>query len=210
MRSLLISACVCLAFAGCSDDDNNDGHEENIGRRGDGGAPLDGSVGLDASRASDAGTDARADAAAVATLPVESTGIWYEYAADGGVSVSTELTGTAEARAEGKGMAISLAVTGLSPSREFGAHLHKLPCTEMNAGGHYQNRPGGANDPAFANPDNEVWLDFKTSATGEGRASAEVDWVPRSGEASAIVIHERTTGDGGIAGAKLFCTDIPL
>lgn len=207
MRSLLISACACLALAGCSDDDDSGG---DAGLRGDGGTPIDGGAGLDASRAGDASADARTDAAAVATLPVESTGIWYAYGADGGVGIATDVNGAAEARADGAGMSVSFEVTGLSPNRAYGAHVHKLPCTQMSAGGHYQHRPGGANDPAFANPQNEVWLDFVTNATGAGSATAEVDWIPRSGEANAVVIHERTTGDGGVAGAKLFCTELPF
>ncbi len=35
---------------------------------------------------------------------------------------------------------------------------------------------GGATDPAFANPDNEIWLDLSTDGDGNGSAQAVVDW----------------------------------
>ncbi|MCZ9343538.1 superoxide dismutase family protein, partial [Streptomyces sp. TRM76130] len=57
------------------------------------------------------------------------------------------------------------------------------------AGGHYQHRPSA--DPAHANPDNEVWLDFTPDAHGEGQAQARHDWGFRPGAASSVVIHDR-------------------
>jgi Cu-Zn family superoxide dismutase len=82
----------------------------------------------------------------------------------------------------------------------------------MKAGGHYQNMPfpmgGMANDPAYANASNEAWLDFTTDAAGKGAQHVVVDWIPRTGEARAIIFHHMATGTGGVAGAKLAC--LPL
>ncbi|MEY2933911.1 MAG: hypothetical protein RL033_4660 [Pseudomonadota bacterium] len=110
-------------------------------------------------------------------------------------------------------MRIELNVLGFPASRPFGSHLHKLPCTDMTkAGGHYQNMPlpmdGTANDPTYANATNEAWLDFTTNAQGAGSKVLTVDWLPRAGEAQAIIIHDMVSGVGGVSGAKLACLPI--
>src|SRR5260221_11951758 len=56
---------------------------------------------------------------------------------------------------------VTLEVEGLTPNREYGSHVHVLPCNVNKAGGHYQNVPGTGQN--FANPDNQVWLDFTTA-----------------------------------------------
>jgi superoxide dismutase, Cu-Zn family len=108
---------------------------------------------------------------------------------------------------------IELTVTGFPASRPFGSHLHRLPCEDtMKAGGHYQNMPfptgGMATDPTYANATNEAWLDFTTNAAGEGERELTVDWIPRSGEARAIIFHDMLSGVGGVSGAKLACLPI--
>jgi Cu-Zn family superoxide dismutase len=123
-------------------------------------------------------------------------------------------TGAATAWDMGNGkMRLRLDVSGLPQNRTFGAHLHKLSCGDpMKGGGHYENKPfpatTTANDPAYANPSNEVWLDFMSDINGKGSSLALVDWVPRQGEAKAIVIHAMGTANDGSAGAKLAC--LPL
>jgi Cu-Zn family superoxide dismutase len=111
-------------------------------------------------------------------------------------------------------MEVMLMVSGLPPNRPFGSHIHKLPCDDPSkAGGHYQNNPapdGGANNPMYGNPTNEVWLDFTTDAMGSAMSTAKVEWIPRAGEAKAIVIHDMLTMDGGTAGAKLACISMPF
>jgi len=141
-----------------------------------------------------------------------STGEWTAYTnpyGDGGASpISNTIMGSAEAFAAGTGMRVKLTVTGLPASRPFGSHIHKLACDDNKAGAHYQNNPapdGGANDPMYANSMNEVWLDFVTDASGAGSSEAEVGFVPRAGEAKAVVIHDMATTAGGLAGAKLAC-----
>jgi Cu-Zn family superoxide dismutase len=87
-------------------------------------------------------------------------------------------------------------------------------CDNNKAGGHYQHNPfpdgGSATDPTHANSTNEAWLDFTTNASGAGSAEATVNWRPRAGEANAVIIHDMRTGDGGVAGAKLACTNVPF
>lgn len=103
---------------------------------------------------------------------------------------------------------VTLDVSGLPANRGFGAHVHKLACANTKAGGHYQDVPGGANDPAFANPENEIWLDFTTNADGRGRAQAVVDWSIRPDGANAVVVHDHHTSDTAVAGPKLACIDV--
>ena len=105
---------------------------------------------------------------------------------------------------------VTVQVSGLPANREFGSHVHVLGCGVNKAGGHYQNIPGtGA---AFANADNEVWLDFETNAAGYATAKATVDWTFRPDGANAVIIHNMHTHDGdpgaGTAGPKLACLDV--
>ena len=122
-------------------------------------------------------------------------------------------TATAEAfDVEGK-LRIELTVRGFPVVRTFGSHLHKLPCDDpTKAGGHYQHMPfptgGMASDPAYANASNEAWLDFTTDARGGAEIDLTVGWLPRPGEAQAIIIHHMATGVGGVSGPKLACLPI--
>jgi superoxide dismutase, Cu-Zn family len=124
--------------------------------------------------------------------------------------VSKSATASAEAfDVDGK-LRIELTVEGFPAGRAFGSHLHKLPCDDpMKAGGHYQHMPlpagGTAMDPAYANATNEAWLDFTTDAMGNAESVVTMNWIPRPGEANAIIIHHMLTGTGGGAGAKLAC-----
>jgi superoxide dismutase, Cu-Zn family len=178
-----------------------------------GSAGTGGTSGTGGADAGDAATDGGA------RLSV-SDGAWVVYPdpyADGGANpITATVMGTAEAfAAPSGGMRVTLSVSGLPADRMFGAHLHKLACNDNKAGGHYQNNPfpadgGSATDPTYANSTNEVWLDFHTNANGAASATATVAWRPRAGEAKAVVIHTMTTMDGGVAGAKLACTNIPF
>jgi hypothetical protein len=125
---------------------------------------------------------------------------------------SASVAGSAMAWDMGGKMRLQLSVTGMPAGRAFGAHLHKLACAEMKAGGHYQNNmwPMGsnANDPTYANRDNEAWLDFTTDTAGKRTVEATVSWVPRAGEAKSIIVHHMGTMPGGVAGAKLACLPV--
>ncbi len=121
--------------------------------------------------------------------------------------------GTSNPTAGGSGFVVSnatgdgtthvvLQVRGLPPNRKFGAHVHQLACNNNKAGGHYRNDPA-----AGATPQNEIWLDFTTNDAGNGHAQAIADFLIRTGEARAVIIHDHTTDAAGVAGPKLACID---
>jgi Cu-Zn family superoxide dismutase len=87
----------------------------------------------------------------------------------------------------GAGVKVRLVVTGLKPRRAYGAHLHTDPCADTAdaAGPHYQHMPDPkavasppSVDPKFANPNNEVWLDFTTDAIGSATTTATQRCLP--------------------------------
>jgi Cu-Zn family superoxide dismutase len=119
------------------------------------------------------------------------------------------------------GTTVTLEVAGLRPARAYGAHLHTKPCgaAPTDAGPHLQHEPDPAAsvsppsvDPSYANPANEVWLDFTTDGSGAARSAATLGWrfdpAPRS-----LVIHADTTktapGVAGTAGARAACLSLP-
>jgi Cu-Zn family superoxide dismutase len=119
------------------------------------------------------------------------------------------------------GTTVTLVVTGLQKTRAYGAHLHTRPCgaAPADSGPHMQHSHDPAAsisppsvDPSYANPGNEVWLDFTTDAAGAARTSVTVDWTfdpkPRS-----LVIHAQSTKTGpgvaGTAGARAACLSLP-
>ena len=119
--------------------------------------------------------------------------------------------------AAGAGTTTTLFVTGLQPGRAYGAHAHTQPCgaTGDAAGPHFQHVPDPVKpsvDPAYANPRNEIWLDFTTDRAGTGFARSTVDWTVTGGRAKSVVVHETHThtdpGHAGTAGARLACLDV--
>ena len=120
------------------------------------------------------------------------------------------------------GTRIRLAVTGLRPDRAYGAHLHQHPCgaTGSAAGPHYQHQPDPAAsasppsvNPAYANPENEVWLDFTTDASGAATSTAKQPWTFGASRPGSLVIHAEHTktapGHAGDAGARVACLSLP-
>jgi Cu-Zn family superoxide dismutase len=110
-----------------------------------------------------------------------------------------------------------LSVYGLLPNHEYGAHAHTKACgaTGDVAGPHFQYHPDPvlpSVDPTYANPRNEVWLDFTTDRLGIGVAVSRVDWTFGERRAKSVVIHETHThtdpGHAGTAGARLACLDV--
>ncbi|MCP2253545.1 superoxide dismutase, Cu-Zn family [Prauserella aidingensis] len=115
------------------------------------------------------------------------------------------------------GTVTKFTVSGLQPNRQYGAHVHENPCgpTGDDAGPHFQhaqdpNPP--STDPEYANPDNEVWLDFTTTAHGSGFAASHVDWSYGDRRPASVVIHEHHTstepGEAGDAGSRLACINV--
>jgi Cu-Zn family superoxide dismutase len=117
---------------------------------------------------------------------------------------------------EGAGSStVTLEVTGLQPDRRYGAHAHTKPCGAegKDAGPHFQFEPDPATpsvDPAYANPQNEIWLDLTTDARGTGRATSTVAWAfPADRRAASVIIHAMPTateqGKAGTAGDRAAC-----
>lgn len=147
-------------------------------------------------------------------------------AAQGGGAVSydpataplgAELTVAVDA---GEGQtSVDLEVSGLLADRGYAAHLHTQPCgaTGADAGPHFQNEVDPAAtpeapsaDPAFANPENEIWLDVETDAAGAGTSAAEVPFALGDDGPRSLVIHaEEATatapGEAGSAGDRVAC-----
>jgi Cu-Zn family superoxide dismutase len=117
------------------------------------------------------------------------------------------------------GTRVDVKLTGLVPGRSYGAHLHNNPCTAdpAEAGPHYQNRvdpaagPGKPSvDPAYANPGNEIWLDFTADDKGAGAAASVQGWKFSADRPPwSFVLHAERThtghGEAGTAGARLAC-----
>jgi Cu-Zn family superoxide dismutase len=129
--------------------------------------------------------------------------------------ISTGASATVHATEGANGKTIvTLQVRGLPANREFGAHAHVLACNNNKAGGHYQNVPAApsGNTSDFANPQNEIWLDFTTNSAGNGSAQTTVAWTFRTDGANAVIIHDHHTTDtdpgAGTAGSKLACLNV--
>jgi Cu-Zn family superoxide dismutase len=113
---------------------------------------------------------------------------------------------------------VTLHVRGLQPDTTYGAHAHVHACgaTGGAAGPHYQHvvAPAGeAADTAYANRDNEIWLDLTTDDEGNGAAQTVVDWQFRPDEANSVVLHQDPTAPGpdgaaGTAGPRLACLTV--
>jgi Cu-Zn family superoxide dismutase len=110
-----------------------------------------------------------------------------------------------------------LTVRGLVPNRAYGAHAHTKPCgpNPTDAGPHYQNVPDPVQpsvDPRYANPRNEIWLDFTTDARGDATAVSTVPWRFTARHAHSVVVHTMHThtgpGHAGDAGARLGCVNV--
>jgi Cu-Zn family superoxide dismutase len=115
---------------------------------------------------------------------------------------------------------VTLHVSGMEPFAAYGAHAHVHACgsTGGAAGPHFQHVPDPvtpSTDPAYAKPQNEIWLDLTTNAAGEGRAKAVVDWqFSPERRAGSVIIHEKHTltgtGEAGTAGKRVACLTVPF
>jgi hypothetical protein len=107
----------------------------------------------------------------------------------------------------GEGLGAELYVEGLKPGLEYVAHVHKLPCDENQAGGHYKHDPTITEEVEA----NEIWLRFATGADGRGVAVTEqlgADKIARM-DAQAIVVHDPEADGAKMACANLFFDDAP-
>jgi superoxide dismutase, Cu-Zn family len=113
---------------------------------------------------------------------------------------------------------VKLALRGLQPQRQYGAHAHAKPCGVKgeDAGPHFQNVVDPVQpsvDPKYANSQNEIWLDLLTDPTGAGSAETTVAWeFPAERRAQSVVVHAMGTstepGKAGTAGARAACVTV--
>ena len=122
----------------------------------------------------------------------------------------------------GDSTTVRLTVSGLLPNRGYGAHAHTNACgtTGKDAGPHFQKVVDPAatpdkpsTDPAYANPKNEIWLDFRTNAQGEGSAETTVPYLFTDRAPGSVVLHvEEATatepGKAGTAGDRAACLTV--
>ncbi|WP_326677041.1 superoxide dismutase family protein [Streptomyces sp. NBC_01237] len=108
-----------------------------------------------------------------------------------------------EQRSDYFGTRVAARLRGLVPNRVYGMHVHTAPCgaDPKAAGPHYQHRAS-----ATADPDNEVWLDFRTDRHGNGSAWARHGWGFREGGARSVIIHDAAGG----AGERAACFTVPF
>lgn len=117
----------------------------------------------------------------------------------------------------GGGTLTVLAVHGLPANQQFGAHVHQNACGKSpeDAGSHYQHKVDPKQpsvNPAYANAQNEIWLDFTTDNNGFGHAVSTVAWMFDNRPHKSIVIHAQhtitTPGKAGTAGDRLACINL--
>jgi superoxide dismutase, Cu-Zn family len=215
-----LTLAIALLFAPACDDEDSPASDAAVSgdsgtTTGDGGgATADGGAPAADVPAGETGAST-GDGGASADAFTSSSGAWVIYdQPDGGANAAMGIQGSAAAYAlDGNKTRVVLAVSGLTPSTAYGSHVHKLACSDMLAGGHYQDKSAAAadaaaTDPMYGNVTNEIWLDFTTDAAGKGMAERTVDFRVRPGEAKAIVVHQMMTGVGGVAGPKLACLNI--
>ena len=124
-------------------------------------------------------------------------------------------TVTVVTRHQPTGVSVRLSAAGLIPRRAYGAHLHAEPCAALPgaAGPHYQHLRDPATpsvDPAFANPRNEVWLDFTADVDGGASAGSVQAWsFDERHPPGSLILHTQVTrtenGVAGTAGARVAC-----
>jgi Cu-Zn family superoxide dismutase len=119
---------------------------------------------------------------------------------------------------------VELIAKDLAPNRGYAVHAHTKPCgpTGNDAGPHYQNTIDPAatpekpsTDPAYANPQNEIWLDIRVDATGSGTSKTTVPFTFTDRAPASVVVHEKETtathhGEAGTAGGRLACITVPF
>lgn len=111
----------------------------------------------------------------------------------GGMQVEASLTRALDGTTRGL-----VAVQGARAAQVYPVHLHAYSCAVAAGGGHYKL------DPSIADvlPDNEMWLDFRTDASGNGVQSVQIDHLARA-DAVSMVVHDYVED-----GARLACVDL--
>lgn len=119
---------------------------------------------------------------------------------------------------------VTLQVEDMLPDRGYAAHAHTRSCGDNGeaAGPHFQHEEDPeatpedpSTDPDYANPENEIWLDFTTDSEGNGESETTVPFVFDDRAPGSVVIHanEETStepGSAGQAGDRIACISVPF
>jgi hypothetical protein len=138
-----------------------------------------------------------ADLATKSPFATSGTPMALAGATDAGVAM---VTGTASlTRTTDGSTQATISVTKLKPDTDYMAHVHDQPCGFASGGSHYKLDYGvdGAVEA------NEIWLNFKSDATGAGTKTTTIANHIARAEAQAIVIH-------AMDGTRLACIDLKL
>ncbi|GEL18193.1 superoxide dismutase family protein [Pseudonocardia asaccharolytica] len=113
---------------------------------------------------------------------------------------------------------VTLEVAGLVSDRHYGAHAHTKACgpAATDSGPHFQHEKDPVSpsvDPAYANPQNEIWLDFTTDARGRASTTSTMDWeFTDQAHPASVVVHANHTatepGKAGTAGDRAACVSV--
>ncbi|MER7766519.1 hypothetical protein [Kitasatospora sp. NPDC096140] len=124
---------------------------------------------------------------------------------------------TVQVLAAGGSTLVKMELAGLLPNTVYGSHAHVNACGADGdaAGGHFEHTPdpkGASTDPQFANPTNEIWLDFRTDEQGHAVVWSKQPWDFSDGRApKSVVLHamktETAAGSAGKAGNRLACVN---
>lgn len=92
-----------------------------------------------------------------------------------------------------------------SAGRTFGVHVHLGSCVPGDgeaAGPHYNT--GGPPSPRT-----EVWFDSTATSAGTAFSQVTTPFAVPTGQAGALVIHEKPTAPNGDAGDRIACLPVP-
>lgn len=106
------------------------------------------------------------------------------------------ISGHADLARHDGGTTVTIEFVGLLPGSEYVAHVHAGTCFD-NGGPHYMFDTSGGEMPP-----NEIHLVFVSDSAGGGFMTAENHQVAGP-EATAVVVHQNTTGAPKIACADL-------
>lgn len=132
------------------------------------------------------------------------------------IPAGADITVLSTSRPEGR-TTVLLTAHGLLPNRKYGAHVHQKGCGPKgdDAGPHYQNVPDPVQpsvNPAYANPRNEIWLDFASDKDGNAIAASTMGWKFADRRPHSIVVHAEQTkthaGHAGTAGDRIGCVNV--
>ncbi|MEZ4237298.1 MAG: hypothetical protein R3F59_14335 [Myxococcota bacterium] len=114
-------------------------------------------------------------------------------------AVDETIAGTVSASL-GSTSEVELALTGLSATETYAAHVHALPCDALYGGGHYKLDPTVEGTEAY----NEIWPEITVGPDGSANASATVSRHQLREDAQAVVLHRTSAPDA----PKVACADL--